>query len=390
MQAPSLAQVDTLYSADSIEFCPHPGFEQWFTCGTYQLLKPEDQAKADAEARGEDAGEDAGASAPAGDASAPSATSAVASADASDSDGDADSEPDYTPPAPRVGRLYLYALDGTTPVESQRIETAAILDAKWSPHAPDTPELGVADAKGGLSVYSLSGGALSLSERYALADDDTLVLSLDWGAPNELVTSLSDGTLAHVVRRPSGLATAASWAAHDFEPWVAAWAGPDSVWSGGDDCKLKRWDVRVPDTPVFVNRRFDAGVTTISPSPHAEHLLAVGSYDAQLRIFDARKATVPLADVELPGGIWRTRWHPSASRAGDILNATMHGGFAVVRLPTGLATADDPAGSHEAEIIKTFPGTLGYGADWCRRDDGDESVVATCSFYDHVMHVWRA
>ncbi|WOO85170.1 Diphthine methyltransferase [Vanrija pseudolonga] len=378
MEATSLAQVDTLYSADSIEFCPHPGFEKWFTCGTYQLLKPDEQAKADVEARAEGA-------------NAEEATTVKVGHSDSDNDDDDDAE-EYTPPAPRVGRLYLYSLDDTTPTEAQRIETAAILDAKWSPHTPATPELGVADAKGGLSVFSLADGALSLSERYELADEETLVLSLDWSSfrQGEIITSLSDGSLAHVVRRPSGMETLATWHAHEFEPWICAWAGPDSVWSGGDDCKLKRWDVRVPDVPVFVNRRFDAGVTTIAPSPHSEHLLAVGSYDAHLRIFDARKATTPLVDVELPGGIWRTRWHPSAERAGDILNATMHGGFAVVRLPGALATADDPQGSHEAEIIKTFPGTLGYGADWCRRDDGDESVVATCSFYDHVMHVWRA
>lgn len=84
----------------------------------------------------------------------------------------------------------------------------------------------------------------------------------------------------------------------------------------------------------------------------------------------------------MPGGIWRTRWHPSTKRKGDILNACMHGGFAVVRL------AEDYS---EGEITATFPGTLGYGADWSRReDDGEGSVVATCSFYDHIMHVWRA
>ena len=30
--------VDTDYPADSLEFCPTPGFEDLFVCGTYDLL----------------------------------------------------------------------------------------------------------------------------------------------------------------------------------------------------------------------------------------------------------------------------------------------------------------------------------------------------------------
>lgn len=106
------------------------------------------------------------------------------------------------------------------------------------------------------------------------------------------------------------------------------------------------------------------------------------SYDAHLRLFDVRSPARPLLELELPGGIWRTRWHPSPERRGDILNACMHGGFAVVRLADGAG---------EGEITHTFPGTLGYGADWSRLPSvNGESTVATCSFYDHVMNVWRA
>lgn len=39
-QARSLAFVDTEYSADSIEFCPFEGYQDIFTCGTYQVLPP--------------------------------------------------------------------------------------------------------------------------------------------------------------------------------------------------------------------------------------------------------------------------------------------------------------------------------------------------------------
>jgi diphthamide biosynthesis protein 7 len=38
--AVSLAQVDTEYSADCIEWCPFAGYQDLFVCGTYQVLEP--------------------------------------------------------------------------------------------------------------------------------------------------------------------------------------------------------------------------------------------------------------------------------------------------------------------------------------------------------------
>lgn len=51
MEATSLSAVDTVYSADAVEFCPgRPGL---LACGTYQVVKDESSvpvAKADSEA----------------------------------------------------------------------------------------------------------------------------------------------------------------------------------------------------------------------------------------------------------------------------------------------------------------------------------------------------
>jgi len=35
----SLTSADTIYSADCIECCPFPGFQDIFICGTYQVLE---------------------------------------------------------------------------------------------------------------------------------------------------------------------------------------------------------------------------------------------------------------------------------------------------------------------------------------------------------------
>lgn len=39
--ATTLQEIDTEYCADSIEWCPHPGYQDVLLCGTYQL----DQSK---------------------------------------------------------------------------------------------------------------------------------------------------------------------------------------------------------------------------------------------------------------------------------------------------------------------------------------------------------
>lgn len=110
--AVSLAKVDTELSADCIEFCPIEGHHDVFVCGTYQVLPP--KPKSDK--------------------------------------ADADSDEDETPkPTERTGRLLLYRIgDDRSSLsvpssclwgvgrgadrfrcELQRIETPAILDAKW-------------------------------------------------------------------------------------------------------------------------------------------------------------------------------------------------------------------------------------------------------------------
>lgn len=279
-------------------------------------------------------------------------------------------EESSSPETSRTGRLYLFSLDETTPTELQRQETNAILDAKWDPHA-SVPELAVADAKGAVTVYSLESQQLQQRQKLQVTEDSTLVLSLAYSpTSSNLITSLSDGSLAHLTRFESEYTVGETWHAHDFEPWICTFSDENTIWSGGDDLTLKRWDLR-SQLLTGSNRRFDGGVTTIAPCPHDDNILAVGSYDARLRLFDVRNLRSAVDELELPGGIWRTKW-----KGRDVLNACMHGGFAVVRVEEGM------------EITRTFPGTLGYGADWHRAEGSD--MVATCSFYDHVMNVWRA
>ena len=145
--------------------------------------------------------------------------------------------------------------------------------------------------------------------------------------------------------------------------------------------------------------RFDAGITTITSSPHTPHLLIVGSYDSILRLYDTRRPTQALYETDVGGGVWRAGVHPDPRRAGEVLVAAMHGGFKVVHFDLKMdadADDDDNAGSIKVtsgRIIRTFDAhtSLAYGADWSRLspDEQGQSLIATCSFYDHAMHLWR-
>jgi len=221
-----------------------------------------------------------------------------------------------------------------------------------------------------------------------------LCLSLDWSNRRTLATdlgslvvSLSDGSLSVLRPTNSELAITDSWIAHEFEPWVAAWNYWDTniIYSGGDDLKLKTWDVRQGfDHPAAVNKRFDAGVTCIQSHPFKEHLLAVGSYDNTVRLFDTRKLQTPLIQADVGGGAWRVKWHPSPERKDDLLVACMHDNFKILHFDLS---------SPSYEIAKRFDrhSSLAYGVDWSfsRKRTEEGTLVASCSFYDHLLHTWR-
>jgi diphthamide biosynthesis protein 7 len=81
----------------------------------------------------------------------------------------------------------------------------------------------------------------------------------------------------------------------------------------------------------------------------------------------------------------------------------MHDGFKVVRLMTeGGGKVDGQEGEGEGKVVggevrTRFEGheSLAYGCDWSREGEegieGEEgTLVGSCSFYDHELHLWKA
>lgn len=115
------------------------------------------------------------------------------------------------------------------------------------------------------------------------------------------------------------------WQAHDLfgspiEAWIAAFNchDPNVLFSGADDATLKGWDLRTGDSsfsPIFKNARAHSmGVCSIQFHPHDANLVAVGSYDEHVSLWDPRNMKAPLSLFSTGGGVWRLKWHPQASR----------------------------------------------------------------------------
>lgn len=130
------------------------------------------------------------------------------------------------------------------------------------------------------------------------------------------------------------------------------------------------------------------GVCCIAQCPGDSNMLLTGSYDEFVRVWDLRSLSRPVVEscLCLGGGVWRLKHHPQIP--GLVLAACMHNGFAIVKID-----------GDKINILETYNkhGSLAYGADWQRAGEPVEqgsvasvsASVATCSFYDCLLRIWK-
>ncbi|KIJ45579.1 hypothetical protein M422DRAFT_227234 [Sphaerobolus stellatus SS14] len=350
-------RVDTILPADSAEFCPAADATDIFVIGTYKLEESTPNQPAESE-----------------------------------------EEVQVPIKQQRWGKCLVYqTTEDDECVQLQEVLMPAIFDMKWA-----VDVLGIADAEGNLRFLKWDNKNRRLEEMHTLkceeGPEDALCLSLDWCryrsdySSDKLTVSLSNGCVQIVEQTNATYTVTNTWKAHDFEPWITAWDRWDlnRIYTGGDDCVLKGWDSRIGfDQPIFKNKRFEGGVTTIQGNPHLEHIIAVGSYDTKVRLFDVRQLTRPVTEVEVGGGAWRVKWHPDPARSSHLLVACMHDGFKVVNFENISQGSADVTSSIASRFDKHE--SLAYGVDWSSATPTKEgTLVASCSFYDHSMYLWRA
>ena len=310
--------VDTEYSADSVEFCRHEGQDQFMLVGTYQVLEEE---------------------------SIQSAT------------------------MKRKGRLYVFDTSGNNLVETFRKETAAILDIKWN---ADSLNAGVVTAMGETELYTLNDGKLEQQLVHHNGKVTVLNLSIDWSQfSSSIAVSQSDGSISILDVKPDSLQEKLAVHGHGFEAWITAFSRTDAhlVYSGGDDLLFRGWDVR-SGAPTFTNKTHEAGVTTISSHPTLD-LISTGSYDENIRIWDARNMKRPLSTTSTGGGVWRLKW-----KENQLLAACMYNGFFIYDMDSNHELIQSC--SHQEHK------SIAYGADW----SPSTNAIGTCSFYDHSLQLW--
>ena len=348
-QVKTLFSWDTEFSADSAEFCPVEPFQDILAVGTYQLADPD----------------------------------CSDGADASDL------------PKKRLGRLYLKQMKDKSLVLLQQIDMPAILDLKWCCHSVQGKMLlGVANAVGQLVVYRLEsnsdlGPQLTLLCQHSIAEADTLALSLDWSTRKDssddplIAISDSKGEITVIQLANEELKLQQRFPAHEYEAWITGFNYWNNtiLYTGGDDGKLRCFDVRQdPAAPVFTNRsQHSAGVTSIHASTKSEFTVVSGSYDEKVCLWDTRRTRSPVCELGLGGGVWRLKWEPGPENL--LLAACMHNGCHIV----------DTSGS-TLQKVSSFTGheSLAYGADWWwPASNGHTRVVASASFYDHLLCLWE-
>ncbi|XP_077259933.1 diphthine methyltransferase [Temnothorax americanus] len=343
----TLTTFETTLPADTVEWCPVEPYRHILACGTYGLLKNE-----------------------------PGTSTS------------------------RRGQILLLRITNDGELELlQEVCTSAVLDMKWL-HVVDAVEtrvlLAVVDSTGYLQIHQLENDGekleLVLVAKLKVNDDENvLALSLDWSREKytasfpihdtSILVSDSAGQISRFTWRESGdLTKDFAWPAHMFQAWIVAfdYRDPFVFYSGGDDDRFLCFDCRTGSRPVVESKEHTTGVTSVHSNVNETFLLATGSYDQSVRLWDKRNFKKPISKICLDGGIWRLKWDPFTRQY--LFAACMRNGFNIVNHTDVISSVVVNYKEHEG---------LSYGCDWSflkqpdlsrlNIPDGD-TLISTCSF----------
>lgn len=185
---------------------------------------------------------------------------------------------------------------------------------------------------------------------------------------------------------------------HDLECWTGDFGNNSLLnncfFTGGDDSVIKLFDMRQSlDTSVWSNSRIhEAGVVSIKTNAKTSaktgnmNTILTGSYDDNIRMFDLRMmgsdvylGKIPPLNIRnknLNGGVWRII---DTDVEDELLVCCMYNGAKIV----GIDYENNDTPFTERNYVKSGHESMCYGGDF------RNGIIATCSFYDNSLQIWR-
>ncbi|CCH57981.1 hypothetical protein TBLA_0A01810 [Henningerozyma blattae CBS 6284] len=196
---------------------------------------------------------------------------------------------------------------------------------------------------------------------------------------------------------------------HDLECWTGEFGYlqplQNVIFTGGDDSRIIAHDLRSKETIWSNNKIHQAGVVAIKCSNdnfrnNKPTSILTGSYDDHIRSLDLRMmgemsifpgdniSAMKVWETNLGGGVWRFSECPeplkSSLKEGEdkLMVCCMYNGAKIVSLSDKFI---DETGEYFQEVgyLKTGHESMCYGGDW------SSEFIATCSFYDNSLQLWK-
>lgn len=289
----------------------------------------------------------------------------------------------------RLGLLYLLNIDLVEKKieikENREFSTSGILDLKWL----DSERIITIDSNNYLKLFDIDQNLKVIKhDEIIIGNEKSIGLAIDFvKEPSQFKVLTSDNLgFLNIIDLNDSMKVENSFKAHDLEVWSVLIDKTDShiVYSGSDDSCLNIWDTR-ENKKCGECKIFNGGVTSIVLPQRVDgswlnsfnqYNLICGSYDEKIYVLDKRNLKRSVKESKkLDGGVWKMKLE---DQKGLILCACMHAGVHVV---------DSENLQSRLYYDKHGLGNLAYGCDW--KKNNLVSIVATCSFYNHNLKIWK-